>query len=239
MLCFVCEFSDSAAYRRALFGEHRIRDCCVKIERLTDSDIHKATTQKKVLQLATSVTTLRSNVMWIPTSSQIQKNSTGALSALNTYRDKFGVASSVGQKNVIRNRVKSLFIEKPNQFDNEKKLTMDDLHIEFNKKYSSPNRGLKSNFPRQLPKLQPQLSECQKIYNELNAKLAAKRAPRPPPFPVESVKLSWCQLKALVAKRYPAVKIDPPSTKRRLPPVKPSPASEKSKQTIKELCKCV
>lgn len=152
--------------------------------------------------------TFRSNVSWIPNSSQVKKNSADALSALDTYRDRNGVLPRVGKKNVIRQRAKSMFVE-----TNKMNYTMDDMHVEFKERFNSPNRGLKPGTERRLSKLQPVHSECQNIYDELQAKLAAKRAaaavkapPPPPPLPQSGElvkrKLSWHQLKALETKKY-------------------------------------
>lgn len=207
---------------------------------MTESDVLKATAPRTTFRLATSVKTLRSNVSWIPTPSQIQKNATDCISGLKAYRQTIGVTSNVGQKNMIRRRAKSLFIAKTDQsIKNDNKSTMDDLHIEFNKKYNSPNHGLKPSADRQLPKMQPQLTDCRKIFDELQAKLMVKRAPRPPPFPTPNVKMSWNQLKLLQVKRYPVVQANSQVKRLCVYPAKPRLVTEKLNQTLKELCKYV
>lgn len=77
-----------------------------------------------------------------------------------------------------RQRAKSMFIVPavPSNNVDIKKFTMDDLNLEFTKKYKSHNRGLKPGPERQLREPPPQkMSECQKIYEEFKAKLQAKK----------------------------------------------------------------
>lgn len=161
---------------------------------------------KKILQLAPKIVPVRFNVSWISTPSSTKENSAEALSALEVYRHQNGVVQSLaGTKNVKRQRAKSMFVERSHS--QSVKFSMDDMHHEFTARYNSPNRGLKSNADRQLAEAQPQpLSDCQKIYNELKARLLAKRAPVPPPLPPnQQQKLSWNELKALVPKQFPLV----------------------------------
>lgn len=191
-------------YRQALFQKHGIRDCVVKIDRMSENDILNVL-PKKSFRLTPTTGTPRKNVSWIPASSSTQGNSTDALYALDIHRNRNDVVPRVVVKNVKRQRAKSMFAERANKF------TIDDLHVEFTEKYSSPNRGLKPGNGRQLLEPRPKpLSECQRIHGELQAKLAAKRAtaaaPPPPPAPLLlQAKLSWDQLKALEPKKYPVV----------------------------------
>lgn len=54
--------------------------------------------------------------------------------------------------------------------------TMDDMHLEFNTKYNSPNRGLKPSSERRLRETPPKkLSACEKIHAELKLKFAEKK----------------------------------------------------------------
>lgn len=219
---FILRFLDNAVYRRALLRSHGIRDCFVKIDRMSVNIIKEMAPKKKLILASPQDKTFRSNVSWLPNSSQVKKNSAGALSALDTYRDRNGVLPRVGKKNVIRQRAKSMFVEKNSQ-SNEVKYTMDDMHVEFKQKYNSPNRGLKPGTERRLSKLQPEHSQCQNIYEELQVKLATKRAaaaavktpPPPPPLPqsgsLAKPKLSWLQLKALETKKYPVVQCSVPA----------------------------
>lgn len=203
-----------------MFRYHGVRDCSVNLERMSQDVICKFTTEKKKLLMPMDKT-LRSNVSWFPNVSQTKKNSADALSALAVYQDQNCVLPRV-TKSVIRQRAKSMFVERSESHDEEeeeeekkegKKLTMDDFHVELSNMYDRPNRGLRSGADRVLTCLQPKpLSDCQKLYNELKAKLAAKRLavaapPPPPPLPPKmKVRLSWDQLKALEPKKYPLVK---------------------------------
>lgn len=150
----------------------------MKLVRLTETDILTAT-QKKTLCLKPKIINVRQNVSWLPTSSSTKKNSVDAVSALATYHHQHSIAQPVAKKNVKRQRAKSMFAERNWQPGNtrEKKSTIDDMHLELSARYNSPKKGLKPSTERQLPELQPPpLSEFQKIYNELKAKLAAKKA---------------------------------------------------------------
>lgn len=54
--------------------------------------------------------------------------------------------------------------------------TIDDMHLEFNEKYNSPNRGLKPSSERRLRGTPPKkLSACEKIHEELMLKFAEKK----------------------------------------------------------------
>lgn len=191
-----------------MFRYYGVRDCSVNLERMSQDDILKFTTKKKNLLMPMDEA-LRSNVSWLPDVSQTKKNSADALSALAVYQDQNCVLPRVA-KSIIRQRAKSMFVE-TYESKEEEMSTMDDFHSEFSRMYDRPNRGLKSGAVRVLTDLQPkQLSDCQKLHNELKAKLAGKRSaaagPQPPPLPPNgSVKLTWDQLKALVVRKYPLV----------------------------------
>lgn len=162
--------------QQALLREYGIRNCVVRLDRLAENDILIAT-QKK-LRLEPKMKNVRLNVSWLPAPSSTKKNSVEALSTLDSYRHQNSIVKTVGGKNVKRQRAKSMFIESNSWSNNKdrKKATMDDMHLELAKMYSSPKRGLKLSTNRQLPELQPQpLSDFQKMANELKAKVEAKK----------------------------------------------------------------
>lgn len=238
-------------FREALFQKHGIRNCFVKLDRLSDKDIQEVAPKKK-LQLAPKTGSVRSNVSWLPASTSTQQNSADALSALSIYHDQNGIVPRVDKKSVKRQRAKSMFVDRTCQPNNagQNQFTMDDLHVEFTERYSSPNRGLKPSNQRHLSEAQPQqLSDSQKIYNELRAKLAARKAivaagaqttpSSPPPLPQMKPILSWDQLKALESKKYPVVQCSVESVPKNAPSMKndavaSSSAYDKMNQAIKQ-----
>lgn len=79
-----------------MFRKYCIRDCVVRLERLADSNIPKASTDaKKNLLSAPKKETVRLNVSWIPTVAMTQKNSAQALSALSDYQSQNGILRRV------------------------------------------------------------------------------------------------------------------------------------------------
>lgn len=118
-----------------------------------------------------------------------------------------GVLSCIAEKSVHhRQRAKSVFMERTCH-QNGAKFTMDDLHVEFINKFNSPNHGLKvmNELQNSYPK---QPTQCENIFMEFQAKLAAKKAkavPKPPKPPTNQKQLSWNELKALTVKKYPTV----------------------------------
>lgn len=161
-----------------LLQQYRITDCVVLLDRLED-EIAKPIRKRKFL-LAPEISTERSNKCWISTPASTVDNSVEALTAFAEYQDRNGIVLPKKRRlNVRRERAKSMYVERPLQFNNagRKKMTMDDMHSEFSEKYNRPNRGLKPGSDRQLPEPQPRpIPECQKILNELKTKLAAKTA---------------------------------------------------------------
>lgn len=78
-----------------------------------------------------------------------------------------------------RQRVKSMFADRAEQQTGakKKKITLDDMHLEFSAKYNSPNRGLKSSANRQLREPPPNVvPEGRKFFEELKAKLQEKNS---------------------------------------------------------------
>lgn len=210
-----CDFVDDNMYRQALFGKYGIRECFVKLERISD----EKQAAKSTNQLIPTAAPLRAQVSWLPAPSATRRKSVVALSELEKYREKNDVVPRIVGRNIIRQRAKSIFAENP------RPSTINDLNQEFVEKYNSPNHGLKPCSERQLYGTQisgaQKITDCQKIRNEFEAKLAAKKAraivaaaamPKPPPS-VEIIKpkLSWNQLKALVSKNYPTVECNIPT----------------------------
>lgn len=77
-----------------------------------------------------------------------------------------------------RQRAKSVFAE-PAEHQMEakkKKVTLDDMHVEFSAKYNSPNRGLKPSTDRQLRDPPPKaVPEGREFFEELKAILQEKK----------------------------------------------------------------
>lgn len=67
--------------------------------------------------------------------------------------------------------------DKSTNTPNNVHLTMDDLHDEFFRKYSTPNHGLSPRGIRQLPEPQPKpICMWKKLYDEFQAKREARLA---------------------------------------------------------------
>lgn len=79
----------------------------------------------------------------------------------------------------MRQRASSMYADvvNPPSNGNEKKATLDDMHVEFFKKCDSPNRGLKPGHQRRLPDAEPKpLSDFHKMHEHFKAKLALRNA---------------------------------------------------------------
>lgn len=165
-------------YRKALwykYGFGHLRDCVVRVNRMTSIDDIKKKTKRFLLP--SNVETVRSNVIWIPAPSSTLKNTAAALSALTDYRQRNGIELPYAGQNKRRQRAKSMFFESTNQMENTNghNFTMDDMHVELAGKFNSPNLGLKPCSSRRIPEPQSRpLSQCENFFMEMKAKLAAK-----------------------------------------------------------------
>lgn len=172
--------TDNSIYRQALWEKYIVgieyRDFDIRLDRLPQNNIQAATRAKKRLFLP-KTGSVRSNVSWLPISTH--QKSDAALSELAIYREQKGIGPAVPQKNKRHSRSKSLFSDSTYQPYNANRhhVTLDDMHSEFNRKYYSPNRGLKPCNARELREPpNKQLSEFQKISMEMKAKIDAKNA---------------------------------------------------------------
>lgn len=163
--------TDDAVFRKILLEKNGIRDCFVRLDRLDVSKIPKAS-KKKMFLKAPKKQSVRLDVNWLHNQSSSQQNSE-ALSSLAVYQVQNDVVPPVAQKNVRRERAKSMFADNPTR----KQTTMYDMHLELHTKFGSPNRGLKSANNRQLGERKPEpLSEWQKLQEEFKKKVEAIKA---------------------------------------------------------------
>lgn len=164
-------FPDIVAMQKALLKGQHSNYCDNPL-----ADVRRPFVAKKTPRLMPNTGTLRSDVCWLPAPSATKNNTAEALDELANYTAKNNIGPPP-KKNIRRQRAKSMFQDRSEQpIDlNEKAFTMDDMHSEFKAKYNRPNRGLKPSDHRQLDEPQPQaLSQRQRIYQELQAKIAAK-----------------------------------------------------------------
>lgn len=165
----ICLFSKLIASEIAAFQKHRIRECSIRLARLNNNDIANASSKKKLFLKKTNID-VSANVSWIPTASSYVTVNHSAV-ALPSLR-----------KNIRRQRAKSMFVDRPVQpHEDEKNITLDDMLMEFRKRYNSFNRGLKPSSDRRMPPPPSKpLTPCEKIFNEMKVKLAAKRNAQKP-----------------------------------------------------------
>lgn len=154
-----------------MFKKYGIKNCMVQLHRIDEKD--KPNLSQDLSLKPIGNVRSNSNISWFPGPSQMRKNLDVARSSLAAYQTQNRVALKAAAK---RQRAKSMFAEQPSG-SCKRKVTLDDLHVEFSAKYNSANRGLKPRHECQLSKPQPDTaSEFQKIYDEFKAKLNAKNA---------------------------------------------------------------
>lgn len=156
-------------FAKALFKELGIRNCSVRLDRLIESK-KKSCSEK-----------LRSQVSWLPTVSSVMVNSSEARALLAVYQEKNHIKPSATRKNVIRKRAKSMFENRTN--DDAQSNDMNgmerskDIIPELQKKFNSPNFGLKPSCDRSLgPKQQQPLTGFQKMFEEYKKRVESKLA---------------------------------------------------------------
>lgn len=159
-----------------MFEKHSIRECFVRLEYLSESSI-SAPPKKKLLPTKKK---LRSEVSWLPTTSSVLTNSSGALSTLAVYQEQNGIQPAIARKNVRRQRAKSMFATRENDVGQSNdlsgmKISKDDI-FELHARFNSPNFGLKSSGPlKPKPKPQPAQSDFQKIFDEFKKRVEIKK----------------------------------------------------------------
>lgn len=153
-------------FRKALFEKYCIRDCVVRLDRSTNSNIFSAFQKKKLLA---SKGNLRSEISWLPNSSSALMNSSDALSTLAVYHGKNVIVPPIARKNVRRQRVKSIFA------DNAKSNTQsnDSNKMTYSMNNSSPNLCRTSTHNRSLGPQQPQ-SAWQIMYQQFKNRVGTK-----------------------------------------------------------------
>lgn len=158
---------------KKLFKRFKIRECKINLVRQTASGIF--------LSQISWWQNSKKGVKWqlILFLSLIITTENPASTAKNSAEGNDVLPPKGARRNVRRERAKSMYVERPLQFNNagKEKTTMDDMHREFAEMYGRPNRGLRPCCDRQAPEAQPRpISECQKIFNEFKAKLAARKS---------------------------------------------------------------
>lgn len=164
-------------YREALFVKHRIRECFVRVDRLTESEIRRFAHKKKLLP---SKGNLRSEVSWLPNSSSVLANSAQALSTLAVYHETNNIVPPGTRKGVRRQRAKSMFESRAKddeQSNDINRIESKDDSSELQVKFNSPNFGLKPSHDRSLGSKpeQPQ-SQWQKMNEEFKKRIELKLA---------------------------------------------------------------
>lgn len=160
-----------------MFEELGIRDCCVRLDRLIESEI-PAPPKKKLLP---SDAKLRTQVSWLPSTSSVLVNSSEARASLAVYQGKNDIVPPVARKNVLRQRAKSMFLNRASvdaqsNDMNGMKCSNDNI-AELQTKFSSPYFGLKPFGDRLLvPKQQQPLTDFQKIFGEFKKRVESKLA---------------------------------------------------------------